>query len=44
MFRISLDFFYFSTEMRKVAIEKIKKNQDLFGMLRNFSHPLYVFL
>jgi len=37
-------FFNFSTEKRIIAIEKIKKNHDLFRMLRNFTHPLYVFL
>jgi len=43
-FRISVDFFIFSIAILRVSVEKILKNRDLFGMLRNFSHHLYVFL
>ncbi len=43
-FQISVDFFYFfNCDFARFG-RKNKKNRDLFGMLRNFSHHLYVFL
>ena len=44
-FRISVDFFlFFQLRLCAFRSKKKKKNQDLFRMLRNFSHHLYVFL
>jgi len=43
-FRISVNFFcFYNCDFARFG-RKIKKNWDLFGMLRNFSHHLYVFL
>jgi len=43
-FRINFDFFYFfNCDFARFG-RKNKKNRDLFEMLRNFSHHLYVFL
>jgi len=41
-FWISLDFF-FNCDFARFG-QKNKKNWDLFGILQNFAHPLYVFL
>jgi len=41
-FRISVNFFIFSIAILRVSVGK--KNRDLFEILRNFSHYLYVFL
>ena len=43
-FRISVDFFYFfNCDFARFG-RKNKKNRDLFRILRNFAHHLYVFL
>ena len=43
-FQISVDFFYFFNFDFARFGRKNKKNRDIFRMLQNFPHHLYVFL